>query len=144
VTCKTICAKCKHCEIQGEGNGWYNYLCAHPEFARIPEQDPVTGKSGFAEKNDLGRIVFTENKFPYCREINHGNCELFEKKWGWFGLLPIIAGIAGCAVGRDEAIGTPPKISAETDDPVSFIRDGRHWIKFTSIAHDSECPCFSE
>lgn len=81
VKCKTICINCiNHYEKPDSRNidVWYNHFCRSPEVARTEEQDPVSGKIGFADKNDLGGIYITDEQFPYCRDINHGNCQHYQ------------------------------------------------------------------
>lgn len=74
---KTICLKCKY--HKGKGDMWYDHFCTHPDVRHTKEQDPVTGKMLYASKNDLGRVVLNEEEYPYCRDINHGNCPYFKK-----------------------------------------------------------------
>ncbi len=78
--CKTLCVNCKHhAGCDGDGQ-WYDHHCHHPDKTRPKEQCPVTGKILFAAKNDLGQIVLVRDEHPYCRDINNGNCPLFEGK----------------------------------------------------------------
>lgn len=79
----TICVKCRHhrdTQSNPTADVWYNHVCTQPDLRRTPEQDPVTGKTGFSHKNDLGQIVTTDQPYPYCRKVNHGNCPHFEGK----------------------------------------------------------------
>lgn len=70
-----ICAQCRH--FRSHGNIWYDQYCTAVESERW--HDPVSGKTGFCLTNDLGRKVFTEDRFPHARDINqHGDCELHE------------------------------------------------------------------
>lgn len=81
--CKTICVNCRHHYLKPDSRGidvWYLHFCHHPEVSRPREQDPVTGKWGYADKNDLGKVSIGNDQFPHCNEINHGNCELYEEK----------------------------------------------------------------
>ena len=82
-TCKTICIHCKHhltdVKMSGTESRRYEHFCTHPELLLPKEQDPVTGKIGYAQKNDLGRVVLSKQKHPYCRDINHGNCPSYEE-----------------------------------------------------------------
>lgn len=50
----------------------------HPNVERQLGVDPVTGKQCYTLTNDLGKIVTTDDKNPYCRDINDGYCKLFE------------------------------------------------------------------
>ena len=78
VLCKTICVECKwHCGAVPEAV-WYDHRCQNPGLKRIQEQDPVTGLIGFTGVNSLGQPYQTDAEFPYCRDINKGNCERFE------------------------------------------------------------------
>lgn len=77
----TFCKTCKH-HIAAEQNTvradiWYNHFCA--ASPRVSVTDPVTGKGGYSETNDLGRAVITDNKYRYCRDVNNGDCQLFEE-----------------------------------------------------------------
>ena len=74
--CKTLCVNCRH----HVGSGvWYAHYCQHPDKRRPKEQDPVTGEIFFAIRNDLGNVCFTCEQYPHCRDINHGNCPLYEE-----------------------------------------------------------------
>ena len=76
----TICANCRHSWNKVTGSSvWYNWLCCHPSVERILGIDPVTGERGYNTKNDLGASHFTDEKRPYCRDINTGYCELYEE-----------------------------------------------------------------
>lgn len=78
----TICAECKHVlriiRNQACPTSWYNYQCA--AAPRPPAIDPVTGEHGWATRNDLGRDTVSDQKFNYCRDVNTGQCSLFEKR----------------------------------------------------------------
>ena len=80
VAAKTICVNCRHHSGALPTRPWHEHRCLHPELERQKEQDPVTGMWVYSDKNDLGRIVLVEEKHPDCRDINHGNCQYFEKK----------------------------------------------------------------
>jgi len=77
-TCKTICIECVHHNGSSPDASWYDHYCMCPALKRQKEPDPVTGKQRYAIKNDLGNVVFTDDAFPYCLDINHGNCNHFE------------------------------------------------------------------
>ena len=79
---KTLCVNCEHFKVEGTMNRhiWYNHFCTNPDLQRIEEVNPVTGKSGFVGKNDLGTMYFTDESSPHCRDINHGNCEYFSDR----------------------------------------------------------------
>ena len=78
-----ICVDCKH-HINTMSNPavpdvWYNQVCS--AVSRERATDPVTGKRGFADRNDLGLGYVTDQEHPYCRNINkHGRCNLFEPR----------------------------------------------------------------
>ena len=79
---RTICFGCKHhLEVRDARNItiWYNQFC---KASPLPKAiDPVTGKSGYSQTNDLGDTHISDQKFHYCRTINtRGNCPKFEKK----------------------------------------------------------------
>ena len=80
---KTICVQCKHHEGIEDGHRtdcWYNHFCKHPETLLIRDIDPVTGVEGYAKVNSLGTPYLTDSPFPYCRDINHGNCPRYERR----------------------------------------------------------------
>jgi hypothetical protein len=73
----TICAKCanlyrKEPPSSPRYNIWYNLLCMASPLPEVV--DPVSGETGYASTNDLGRGVIGENPWMYCRDVNHGNC----------------------------------------------------------------------
>jgi hypothetical protein len=77
---KTLCKDCKfHRHIVRNPSApevWYNHYCA---ASPLPETvDPVTGATGYASRNDLGRDIIVDEPYNYCREINDGNCHLFQ------------------------------------------------------------------
>ena len=79
----TICARCKHHYNKEDGprtNVWYNWWCRHPNHERQLGVDPVTGEKCYFQKNSLGMIVTTDDKYPNCRDINHGYCEGYEAR----------------------------------------------------------------
>jgi hypothetical protein len=58
---------------------WYNLLCKATPLQEVV--DPTTGKKGYAQANDLGRKIVTNNPYEYCREVNmDGNCPKFYPK----------------------------------------------------------------
>ena len=80
IKAKTICVKCQFHKGPRKGGSWHEHKCAHPETQLTQEQDPVTGITGYAEKNDLGRVYLTDNPLKDCRDINHGNCQYYEPR----------------------------------------------------------------
>lgn len=76
----TICIHCRHHNGASPEDPWYNHFCQHPELKRPKEQDPVTGRWGYAIRNDVGNIVMVEEPYPYCRSVNKGNCPYYESK----------------------------------------------------------------
>ena len=75
------CVSCKHLRRKGPTNIWYDLLCA--KAPREVTVCPLTGESGFKGKNDLGGEYVTQDAFRYCRDINKGDCEMWEAKRGW-------------------------------------------------------------
>ena len=64
---KTVCANCKHrCVIGRNPDVWYNNRCLASPLG-TPEIDLVTGKT-------------VEQEYRYCRDVNYGNCKLYEAK----------------------------------------------------------------
>lgn len=83
----TICVRCKHHSYDkkiSKDSRW-SHLCKYPGVQREEGIDPVTGEKCFFSKNDLGTMVTTSNKSPFCSSINTcGECEFFEegeRKW---------------------------------------------------------------
>lgn len=78
----TICLNCKFHYNGGRFSGnilaWYNHFCT--ASLRTKAIDPVTGEENYIGKNDLGQEYFTPNSYSYCRDINKGNCPLYQKK----------------------------------------------------------------
>lgn len=70
---RTICVLCKHHYVRREGRlyqpRWYDYECHHPECERPKTLDPVTGAPIYAGGGE---------RFPCCRDVNNGDCALFE------------------------------------------------------------------
>ena len=63
-----ICRDCEHF-IQ-RGDIWYDMFCGCPNVEKKTGVDPVTGKTIYISKNDLGRSVGDSQKRPYARDIN--------------------------------------------------------------------------
>lgn len=76
--CQTICVNCTHHNGVSRKQTWYDHFCHHPEVRLVADIDPVTGKEGYAKTNDLGNAYLTDSPYPYCRDINRGNCPHFE------------------------------------------------------------------
>ena len=76
----TVCYDCKHFHNE-ETSGprkdiWYNHYC---KASPLPmEMNPVTGEIQATCTNDLGTKIYTDRGFRFCRDINDGNCELWE------------------------------------------------------------------
>ena len=67
----TICAECQHFISIEDGprtGVWYNLFCGAIE--QKPVLNVVTGK----------RETPNDNGHPCCREVNNGNCKLFEPR----------------------------------------------------------------
>ena len=72
---KTLCVKCKHFLGQIDA-AWYDQRCeASPNPIAI---DPVTGRELPYSMNDLGRVSFGASTHMACRDVNTGECGLFE------------------------------------------------------------------
>lgn len=76
----TICKECQHCKVLDDNGGWYNELCGAEAFARKGVVCSVTGRSGFASANSLGMAYISDDREPYCRDVNTGTCEHFKEK----------------------------------------------------------------
>jgi hypothetical protein len=73
----TICKECKY--LINEGDGWYNNFCGAVRNEKV--KDPFDGSPKWGLVNDLGRLIITNHKHPYVREINTcGQCKHFEEK----------------------------------------------------------------
>lgn len=75
----TICANCKHKLFLGDV--WYDQFCTVSK--RKLFTDPVTGKTGYMEINSFGEEYLDDKdgrQYEYCRDINNGNCQMFEKR----------------------------------------------------------------
>lgn len=59
---------------------WYYKLCTHPDVERPTTIDPVSGDVKYMSKNDLGRTILHDAPHPFCRDINDGECGMFEAK----------------------------------------------------------------
>lgn len=97
---KTICGQCKlfYNKQDGARTGvWYNQFCKAPSVRKEMVVDPVSGKAGYASKNDLGTVIYDDNPYPFARTINHGNCGHFEK------------GVSGNNSLADRALRNPKK-----------------------------------
>ena len=82
ITKTTICYQCKFFHNE-EPTGprkdvWYNHVC---KASPLPiDMNPVTGEMQARTCNDLGQVIHTNRTFEFCRNINKGDCELFEPK----------------------------------------------------------------
>ena len=74
----TICVECAHCVKTDPAPIWYNFRCS--ALPQEGERDPVTGIAGYPRINDLGGTYYDSCPYPYCRDINKGDCPMFEKK----------------------------------------------------------------
>ena len=77
---QTICTNCKHHIFTASNTAdhsiWYNHICGASPLPKTI--DPVTGKEGYVTTNSLGENIIGNRKFEYCRDINNGNCHLYE------------------------------------------------------------------
>jgi hypothetical protein len=79
---QTVCTNCiHHEEIRDSRNidVWYQHFCK--ASSREEGVDPVSGKKCFVGKNDFGTIIYTDQQWNYCRDVNTGNCEKFKSSY---------------------------------------------------------------
>lgn len=70
---RTICVKCRyHRDRDGILTGVH--LCGHPKLTRNEVVSPVTGKRIF-----VGAGGF-EVPYPYCDDVNKGECPHYEER----------------------------------------------------------------
>ena len=75
-----ICKQCEHFHNKEyrsvRSDVWYNHLClASPRPEVI---DPYDGELKPCATNDIGRPIFTQDEFHFCRDINPaGLCSKF-------------------------------------------------------------------
>jgi len=74
----TICVNCKH--FIKTSDIWYNQFCGNKDVGAKKAINPVTGEVGYLKKNDLGGQYYDKNRYPFARDINKGNCSIFEVK----------------------------------------------------------------
>ena len=74
----TICVDFVYHRLDGR-DIWYNHTCEAPQEKKPVEVDCVTGRQVFASRNDLGNVYVSDSQYPYCRDINKGNCPHYEK-----------------------------------------------------------------
>lgn len=74
----TICISCRYCQMQAPEKIWYNAICSAIE--REKAIDPVFGDEGYRATNSLGQCYLTDQKHPWCREVNFGACEHYDNK----------------------------------------------------------------
>jgi len=78
----TICVECVHfmnvaVDDKTRSDIWYNHLClASPLPKRI---NYVTGIEQHYLENDTGKVVFTDQEYKYCKDVNDGKCPRFIK-----------------------------------------------------------------
>ena len=78
VKCQTICINCAFHNGASKEQTWYDHFCLNPEVRLVADIDPVTGRKGYAKKNSLGDAYLADTPYPYCRDVNRGNCPHFE------------------------------------------------------------------
>jgi len=76
----TVCYQCKHFKNletdSPRADVWYNHVCT--AVTRDKMTNPVTGREQYVENNDLGRTVYTDQPYAYCRDVNtNGRCRWF-------------------------------------------------------------------
>lgn len=76
-----FCIYCKwhHYETDGPIGIW-SHECKHENVRRVSTRNPVTGESCYSAKNALGGTYYDHSPYPPCKEINHGDCELWTAK----------------------------------------------------------------
>jgi hypothetical protein len=81
----TVCVNCRWHINAHEGrrtgppaSAWFYQLCGHPDVERPTTVDPVSGEVRHMARNDLGRTYLTDKARPYCRDINDGECSMYE------------------------------------------------------------------
>jgi len=73
----TICTECKH--LVSNGPEWYNNFCG--AVVNESARDPFDGGWKYGVKTDTGRVVITNERHPFAREVNtNGQCVLFEPR----------------------------------------------------------------
>lgn len=77
---KTVCMNCRHHNGADQKSAWFNHKCLAPDNQKQEEQDPVSGLIMFSGKNSLGVFYMDDQKHPFCRDHNRGNCEHYEGK----------------------------------------------------------------
>ena len=79
-----VCTECQSLITKEDGPRtriWYNNFCG--ALKREKQRDPFDGMMKYAETNDLGRLIFTDEAYPYARDINtDGNCTHYKRKEG--------------------------------------------------------------
>ena len=78
--CQTICVDCVHHNGATMEEAWYAHYCQSLEVRLVADIDPVTGVKGYAKRNDLGTAYLTDTPYPFCRDVNRGNCPHYESK----------------------------------------------------------------
>jgi hypothetical protein len=82
----TVCAECRWCtQKRGSDAHWSDWQCRHPEVQRPSATDPVTGETKFIETVSCCCLV--DSASPPCRDINKGDCLLFELRRGVWASL---------------------------------------------------------
>ncbi len=76
---KTICANCMFCihapDSEPKLGNWYHFRCGAVMHDKMI--DPVTGEEAYAS-HEAGFL--TKEKHPNCRDMNKGECPLFQRK----------------------------------------------------------------
>lgn len=74
-----ICRYCNFFDQISSEEIWYNALCKVRK--REKQRDPIYGKWKFIYKNDLGDIVYSDQEYEYCKNVNiNGECGLYQSK----------------------------------------------------------------
>ncbi len=71
----TLCIHCRF--FINKGTVWYDQFCG--ATPREKATDPVTGCEGYRVVNDLGRASITDEPYAYARDVNDGQCPLYQR-----------------------------------------------------------------
>jgi hypothetical protein len=80
----TLCKDCRFFYERKRSMGyearWYDQFCKASPRERVV--NPVTGVQGYAGTNDVGGSYITDEPYKHARDINTGDCQLWEPL-GW-------------------------------------------------------------
>ncbi len=132
----TICVECVHHRNTHDGrsagpppDAWFYQLCGHPELERPSAISPVTGQTCYLHKNDLSNTVEGDEKRPFCRSVNGGECGRFEAGAAHVRLAKSVKRVAGMMATRAPG--------GWTANPESELKDCRVFAQATVDIHDA-------